>query len=229
MILSTWAFVACLVASSVAEDGVQIDEARAVKSEPGYTLTAPEMTLTLVPDEPYGRNPRIPQPTGLEIVGDRRAAGPGTTLQKGWYWIRAVAAPNYHKYLQTKPAVAAGTALLESYTSAGQFNVVDGQLVENTGDGGQPLYMWVEKPVSDFTQRTLATWFNTTKNPFGTFAFQGDALTWSAPEVKRQNLAAWLVCKNQALFINTGAYAYQTPAGCSDQTIHYYNDAHANN
>ncbi|KAK8105572.1 uncharacterized protein PG998_003951 [Apiospora kogelbergensis] len=222
MILSTWGLLAFLVASSVAGNG-------AAKSEPGFTLTAPEMTLTLVPDEPYGRKPRVPQPTAVNMATETQAAGPGTTLQKGWYWIRAVAAPNYHKYLQTKPAVAAGTAMLESYTSAGQFNVVDGQLVENTGDEDQSLYMWVEKPVSDFTQRTLATWFNTTKNPFGTFAFQGDALTWSAPEVKRQNLAAWLVCKNQALFINTGAYAYQTPAGCSDQTIHYYNDAHANN
>ncbi|KAK8051755.1 hypothetical protein PG993_003140 [Apiospora rasikravindrae] len=240
MMLSRSTFLAFLAASAVAQDGSRV-----------FTLTAPEMTLTLVPDEPYGRNPRVPQPTTFAIE-DRQAAGPGTTLQKGWYWIRAVAAPNYHKYLQTKPAVAAGTALLESYTSAGQFNVVDGQLVENTGDGQAPLYMWVEKPVSDFTQRTLATWFNTTKNSFGTFAFQGDALTWSAPEVQRQNLAAWLVCKNQALFINTGAYAYQTPAGCSDQTvgyslfpgsqcvcsqsglthcsqIHYYNDAHANN
>ncbi|KAK8042424.1 hypothetical protein PG994_012907 [Apiospora phragmitis] len=248
MIPSTWTFLACLAASAVAEDGPQKDEARGVKSEPGFTLTAPEMTLTLVPDEPYGRNPLVPQPTAFGIEDRQTTAGPGTTLQQGWYWIRAVAAPNYHKYLQTKPAVAAGTALLESYTSAGQFNVVDRQLVENTG--GQPLYMWVEKPVSgDFTQRTLATWFNTTKNTFGAFAFQGDALTWSAPEVQRQNVAAWLVCKNQALFINTGAYAYQTPAGCSDQTvrrvfpgwcmlsepadlfpqIHYYNDAHANN
>ncbi|KAK7956436.1 uncharacterized protein PG986_005658 [Apiospora aurea] len=250
MILSRSSLLAFLAASVVAKDAPQKAQARGVESEPGFTLTAPEMTLTLVPDEPYGRNPRVPQPTTFEIK-DRQAAGPGTTLQKGWYWIRAVAAPNYHKYLQTKPAVAAGTALLESYTTAGQFNVVDGQLVENTGEGGAPpLYMWVEKPASDFTQRTLATWFNTTKNGFGAFAFQGDALTWSAPEVQRQNVAAWLVCEGQALFINTGAYAYQTPAGCSDQTvrrsrslvvgvsrsgltqvpqIHYYNDAHANN
>ncbi|KAB5577998.1 hypothetical protein GE09DRAFT_1214211 [Coniochaeta sp. 2T2.1] len=125
-----------------------------------------------------------------------------TTLVKGQYWIRAVASPNFH-------------------------NVVSGQLVEYTGEGAAPLYMHVEKP-ADFTQRTLKTWFNTTQNDFGTFVFQGDALTWSAPEVKRQNLAAWLVCEGKALFVNTGAYAYQTPAGCADQTIHYYNDATAN-
>ncbi|KAI1497247.1 secreted protein [Biscogniauxia marginata] len=101
------------------------------------------------------------------------------------------------------------------------------QLVANTGEGGAPLYLNVERP-ADLTQRKLATWFNETENEFGAFEFQGDALTWSSPEVERQNLAAWLVCEDQELFINTGAYGYQTPAGCSDQTIHYYNDAHAN-
>ena len=141
-----------------------------------------------------------------------------TTLVKGQYWIRAVASPNFHKYLQTKPVNTPGTATLGSSKTAGQFQVVSGQLVEYTGAGTPPLYMQVEKP-TDFTQRTLKTWFNTTQNAFGTFVFQGDALTWSAPEVKRQNLAAWLVCKDQALFVNTGAYAYQTPAGCADQTV----------
>ncbi|KAI1076716.1 hypothetical protein F5B20DRAFT_554324 [Whalleya microplaca] len=155
------------------------------------------------------------------------SSGPGDTLQSGWYWVRAVAAPNFHKYLQTKPANTPGTAILDSYTTAGQHNVVDGQLVANTGEGSEPLYLNVEKP-TDLTQRTLSTWFNTTENTFGTFEFQGDALTWSTPEIQRQNLAAWLVCADQALFINTGAYAYDTPAGCADQTIHYYNDAHAN-
>ncbi|KAI1460265.1 hypothetical protein F4805DRAFT_388330 [Annulohypoxylon moriforme] len=162
-------------------------------------------------------------------IASRQSSGPGTTLQAGWYWIRAVASPNYHKYLQTKPANAPGTAVLESYTTAGQYNVKDGQLVANTGEGSAPLYLHVEKPADTANPpRTLATSFNETENDFGTFEFQGDALTWSVPEVKRQNLAAWLVCANQALFINTGAYGYQTPSGCSDQTIHYYNDAHAN-
>jgi hypothetical protein len=149
---------------------------------------------------------------------EARQAGPGTTLQSGWYWIRAVEAPNFHKYLQTKPAFKPATAILDSYTTAGQFNVIDGQLVANTGAGSDPLYMNVEKPVN-LTQRTLWTAFNTTKNTFGTFVFSGDALTWSTPEIKRQNLAAWLVCANQALFINTGAYGYQTPSGCADETV----------
>ncbi|KAI1647875.1 uncharacterized protein F4817DRAFT_94954 [Daldinia loculata] len=167
--------------------------------------------------------------TSASPVAPRQSSGPGTTLQSGWYWVRAVASPNFHKYLQTKPGNAPGTAILESYKTAGQYNVKDGQLVANTGEGGAPLYLHVEKP-ADLANppRTLATSFNTTENTFGTFVFQGDALAWSVPDINRQNLAAWLVCKDQALFINTGAYGYQTPSGCSDQTIHYYNDAHAN-
>ncbi|KAI1470317.1 uncharacterized protein F4812DRAFT_417027 [Daldinia caldariorum] len=161
-------------------------------------------------------------------VSPRQSSGPGTTLQPGWYWIRAVAAPNFHKYLQTKPA--GGAAVLESYKTAGQYNVRNGQLVANTGDGNAPLYLHVERPAGDLASppRTLATSFNATENPFGSFAFQGDALVWSVPGLDRQNNAAWLVCRGQALFVNTGAYGYQTPSGCSDQTIHYYNDAHAN-
>ncbi|KAK3689201.1 hypothetical protein B0T22DRAFT_513387 [Podospora appendiculata] len=150
-----------------------------------------------------------------------------TTLLTGALWIRAVAAPNFHKYLQTKPANVPGTAILDSHTTAGQFNIEGGQLVNKAST--PPLYMWVDEPADKANPpRTLATWFNTTKNPFGTFAFQGDALSWSVAGVKRQNTAAWLVCAKQALFINTGAFGYNTPSGCADQTIHYYNDKTAN-
>jgi hypothetical protein len=142
-------------------------------------------------------------------------------LQSGQLWIRAVAAPNYHKYMQTKPANTPGPAILDSYTTAGQFNVEGGQLVNKIAN--PPLYLWVEVPADKASPpRTLSTWFNTTKNPFGSFAFQGDTLAWSDPSVKRQNTAAWLICKGQAMFINTGAYSYQTPAGCADQTVSLY-------
>jgi hypothetical protein len=141
-----------------------------------------------------------------------------TTLQDGALWIRAVVPPNYHKYLQTVPANVPGIALLESHTTAGQFNVEDGQLVNKVSD--PPLYMWVEEPADKANPpRTLATSFKATKNPFGTFGWQGDTLVWSVPSINRQNTAAWLVCADQELFINTGAYGYMTPAGCSDQTV----------
>lgn len=143
----------------------------------------------------------------------------GPTLVSGWYWIRAVAEPNYHKYLQAKPPGVAGKAYLDNGSNAGQFNVVSGQLVYNTGS--TPLYMHVENSANK-TQRVLSTSFSAEKSNYGTFAFQGDTLTWTVSDINRPNTAAWYVCENQGLFINTGAYLYQTPAGCSDQTIHSY-------
>ncbi|VUC30206.1 unnamed protein product [Clonostachys rosea] len=141
------------------------------------------------------------------------------TLINGWYFIRAVAAPNYHKYLQSKPTASSSTAYLDAAEGAGQFNIIDGQLVYYTGSS--ELYLHVEQP-TDLTQRKLQTWFEAGKNAYGTFAFQGDAVTWSVSEITRPNTAAWFVCEDQELFINTGAYGYQTPAGCADQTIHSY-------
>ncbi|KAI8217662.1 hypothetical protein K4K54_011334 [Colletotrichum sp. SAR 10_86] len=158
----------------------------------------------------------------LTFVAGATAGGGGsvpTTLVSGWYWIRAVASPNYHSYLQAKPTGTPSKAYLDSPSTAGQFKIEDGQLVHLTGSSS--LYLNVENP-ADKTQRKLETWFATTKNTYGTFAFQGDTLTWSTPDINRPNLAAWLVCENQEVFINTGAYLYQTPAGCYDQTIHSY-------
>lgn len=154
-------------------------------------------------------------------------AGSGTyptTLQSGYYWVRAVASPNFHSYLQAAPTATPspgpGDAYLRSSQTAGQFNVIGGQLVYSPGSSsGAPLYMWVENPTNK-TQRTLETWFDTTKNPYGTFAFQGDTLTWTVADISRPNAAAWLVCGNSGqLYINTGAYAYNTPSGCADQTV----------
>jgi hypothetical protein len=145
--------------------------------------------------------------------------GAGSTLQTGYTWIRAVAAPNFHKYLQTSPLNAApGTAILSSATTAGQFQIVDGQLIELIDTKGTKLYASVgEAPSASATY--LPVTFTAAKNSFGAFAYQGDTLTWSSEGVKRQNVAAWYVCENQSLWINLGAYLYGTPAGCVDQTV----------
>jgi len=148
-----------------------------------------------------------------------------TTLQSGYYWVRAVEAPNFHSYLQAAPTAtpspSPGLAHLLSPKSAGQFNIVDGQLVYYT-PGGTLLYMWVENP-TDKTQRKLETGFGTEKNTYGTFAFQGDTVTWSVGDIKRPNTAAWLVCGDGGqLYINTGAYAYDTPQGCADETVSFF-------
>lgn len=142
---------------------------------------------------------------------------PGSTLVSGWYYVRAVASPNFHSYLQSKPTGLPSDAFLDAPENAGQFNIIDGQLVYNTGEGGD-MYLHVENP-DDKTQRTLETWFADEVNDYGTFAFQGDTVTWHVDDIARPNEAAWLVCDAQQLFINTGAYAYDTPEGCADQTV----------
>ena len=42
---------------------------------------------------------------------------------------------------------------------------------------------------------------------------------------------AWLVCPdedgNKDVYINLGAYDYETPAGCADETIHAYTGPYA--
>jgi hypothetical protein len=71
-------------------------------------------------------------PSSTTSGGALASGGPGTTLQSGYYWIRAVASPNFHKYLQTKPMYVPGTAIMDSYTTAGQFQIVSGQLIQRT-------------------------------------------------------------------------------------------------
>jgi hypothetical protein len=112
----------------------------------------------------------------------------------------------------------APNALLSKPAQAGQFNIIAGQLVWHRFGGQAPLYMHVENP-ADKTQRKLRTWFEAAENTYGTFAFQGDTLTWSVSEIKRPNTAAWLVCAGDQLFVNTGAFLYQTPEGCFDHTV----------
>ncbi|KAI1262783.1 hypothetical protein F5Y18DRAFT_418657 [Xylariaceae sp. FL1019] len=168
--------------------------------------------------------------TTTESTGATTATGSGTyptTLQSGYYWIRAVESPNFHSYLQAAPTATPspgpGDAYLLSPANAGQFNVIDGQLVYNPGSAiGETMYMWVENSTNK-TQRTLETGFDTSENTYGTFAFSGDTLTWSVSDISRPNVGAWYVCGDDGqLYINTGAYAYDTPSGCADETIHYY-------
>jgi hypothetical protein len=130
-----------------------------------------------------------------------------------------VAPPNYHSYLQTQPTGVPSDAYLDAPTEAGQFKVEAGQLVYNTGAGGS-LYLHVAPPTNPASpERTLRTFFSVDEGTYGTFGLQGDTLTWHVDEINRPNEAAWLVCDDQQLFVNTGPYGYQTPAGCADQTV----------
>ncbi|KAI9896118.1 hypothetical protein N3K66_009018 [Trichothecium roseum] len=168
------------------------------------------------------------------------AAAAVPTLVDGWYFVRAVVEPNFHSYLQAEsqptatpspsPAAEEADAILDVPELAGQFNIVDGQLVFNTAASSSSsstqaegeLYMHVEQSSETPVPRKLRTWFSAEKNDYGEFVFQGDTVTWRVEGLQRPNEAAWLVCEEQKLFVNTGAYGYETPEGCADQTIHSY-------
>jgi hypothetical protein len=147
--------------------------------------------------------------------GGNAGSGPGTTLQAGYYWIRAVESPNFI-VLAASPGYTIGIATMGDYTMAGQFNIVNGQLVELITGG---LLYAVVSPHTDSTVTKLAVTFSKTPNTYGTFAFSGDAVTWIISSISRPNSAAWLVCTGQQLFINLGPYVYGTPAGCADETV----------
>ncbi|KAK4461351.1 hypothetical protein QBC42DRAFT_330229 [Cladorrhinum samala] len=188
--------------------------------------SSPTTTLvTIITTAPTTTTGRRTTTTGL-IVDSSLWPTP-TALQSGWYWIRAVAEPNFHSYLQPQATAAPSLstnapAIIASAKNAAQYNVASGQLIQNRFGNGPNLYLHVENP-TDKTQRTLKTWFETTPNTYGAFAFQGDTLVWSVADINRPNTAAWLVCgTGKELFVNTGAYLYNTPAGCSDHTIHSY-------
>lgn len=194
----------------------------ASSSRPASTTSSRASTTTVS----TSRSTTTLTTSATSTAGSGSSPGTPTTLLSGWYWIRGVESPYFHSYLQALPTARAGTALLDSYLTAGQFNIIDGQLVYNTGSGtaAAPLYLNVEDP-ADKTQRALATTFETTKNTYGTFAFSGDTVTWTDPDVVRPNTAAFYVCPGtsasgeNALYINTGAYLYQTPSGCYDVDV----------
>ncbi|KAL6711294.1 hypothetical protein ACN47E_005825 [Coniothyrium glycines] len=193
---------------------------------------APAPVTTAQPQLSTTAAPKPSQATGGSPTTSNVPAGtgPGTTLQSGYYWIRAVAAPNFHKYVQTNPLYATGPALLGDYTKAGQLQVVSGQLVQLVSAPGDPVKLLyaVVSPEKVINGNSLAVTFSESKNTYGTFAFGGDDLQWSEPSINRPNKSAWYVCTGQKLYVNLGNYLYNTPAGCADQTIHYYNDKTAN-
>jgi hypothetical protein len=133
--------------------------------------------------------------------------------------------------MQTSPLYSTGSALLGDYTTAGQFQVVDGQLVQLVSAPGEAtkLLYGVVSETRYINDNSLSVTFSETKNTYGKFAWQGDGLTWTVAGISRPNASAWYVCTGQKLYINLGNYLYQTPSGCADQTIHYYNDSKANN
>lgn len=221
--------------ATICENGWHCEVLNAYYSQclPGAaTTTAPTTTASTTSASSTTTTSKITTTPGSTTTSSgttptASGTAPGSTLLSNWLWIRAVEAPNFHKYLQSEVLRTATTAVLNDYTTAGQFNIVNGQLVQLVNTAGDLLYLHVTPQVS--TETKLLTTWSKTPDTYGTFAFQGDAVTWTTPGVTRQNVAAWLVCESQHLYVNLGAYAYNTPAGCVDETIHYYNGATAVN
>ncbi|KAL5523204.1 hypothetical protein ACEPAF_1471 [Sanghuangporus sanghuang] len=166
---------------------------------------------------------------GSSIPSGTATAGPtGATLLTGNLWIRAVEAPNFHTYLQSAESGQPGPAVFGSYTTAAQFQLNDGQVEQQLADGSV-LYLNVNTTTASSGATYLPTFFATTQEATGTWAFQGDGLTWTAPDIPRQNIGAFLACGSgvPSVNVNLGPYAYETPAGCADETLNYYNGATA--
>jgi len=161
-------------------------------------------------------------PTGTATSGPT-----GATLLSNNLWVRAVEAPNFHTYLQSSVSGTASPAVFGSYTTAAQFQLNDGQVEQQLADGSV-LYLNVNTTTAT-TATYLPTYFATTPNVDGTWAFQGDGLTWTATDIPRQNIGAFLACGDgvPGVYVNLGAYAYMTPTGCADETLNYYNGATA--
>jgi len=156
------------------------------------------------------------------------AAGGSSTLQAGYSFIRAVEDPNFHQYLQSEVLNTASDAVLGSPSTAAQFQITGGQLIQNAA--GKNLYAIVESRANSTVNKLKVSW-STTPAASGTFVFSGDTVEWSTPSITRPQNNAWLVCPdaagNKLLYVNLGAYDYMTPAGCADETIHAYTGATA--
>ena len=110
------------------------------------------------------------------------AAGSSATLEPGYSFIRAVEDPNFHKYLQSEVLDTASDAVLGEPESAAQFQITDGQLVQNAAGG--PLYAVVEPPADESAKKLKVTW-GEAPDTLGSFVFTGDTVEWSSPDVTR--------------------------------------------
>jgi len=155
-----------------------------------------------------------------------------TTLLPGNSFIRAVEDPNFHQYLQSEVLNTASDAVLGSPGTAAQFQITGGQLIQELPDGTQ-LYAVVEGPANSTVTKLKMSWSTSPASGVnaGTFVFSGDTVEWSIPTISRPQTNAWLVCPdaagNKDVYVNLGAYDYETPAGCADETIHAYTGATA--
>jgi hypothetical protein len=116
-----------------------------------------------------------------------------------------------------------GPAVVSSYTTAQQGNIVGGQWEQFT-PCGTTLYATVIPPAANTTR--LQVFWQTTPATNVTWSFQGDAVNANIPGYKQQGSGNFLLCTTAAgvggtsaapyLFVNLGAFSYMTPSGCAD-------------
>ncbi|KAH9885239.1 hypothetical protein C8Q73DRAFT_305775 [Cubamyces lactineus] len=193
-------------------------------SNPYYSQCLPGAASS-TPTVPTGPSSGSGTPTSTST-----APGSLPTLSPGNSFIRAVEDPNFHQYLRSEVINTAGDAVLGDYTTAAQFQIVDGQLVQLVPDGSK-LYAVVEARTDPSVMKLKMSWSTTpaSGDNAGTFQWSGDTVEWSIPTIQRPQLNAWLVCPdadgNKDVYINLGPYDYNTPPGCADETIHAYTGA----
>lgn len=85
--------------------------------------------------------------------------------------------PESHRILSTvltPPKGTASDAVMNDASTAGQFNIVNGQLVQLINTSGTLLYAHVTLRADSTVNKLLVTW-QTTPDTYGTFGFQGSS------------------------------------------------------
>jgi len=99
------------------------------------------------------------------------------------------------------------------------LNIVSGQLVQYLPSGSL-LYAQVATAQPNTTR--LKVFWSTTQATNVTWSFSGDGVNGVVKGATQQNTGAFLACNDVSsdvpnVYLNLGAYAYMTPAGCADE------------
>ncbi|RPB26649.1 hypothetical protein L211DRAFT_866154 [Terfezia boudieri ATCC MYA-4762] len=112
-----------------------------------------------------------PGGTATSLVSSSRGPGPGSTLLSGGYWIRAVAHQTSTCTSKGLPR-AVGNAVLNSGSTAGQFNIINGQLIQLISPPGAPeRYLYGTVAQRAGTEMTFLLTWQTSPSTYGTFSF----------------------------------------------------------
>jgi hypothetical protein len=169
-----------------------------------------------VPDSVPGDPAPSPSTTGSTPTPIATSPVPAPTLKEANVWIRAVADPYVHKYLQSSPPDAPGPAVLGPAATAAQFTFTYGGLVLR-GEGFA-LFGVVHPEVIGTGVGRLRVTFEKNTGTYGGFTYTGDEVQWRQGGITRPNESAWLVCGGE-LFVNLGDFGEQNLVGCTDQTV----------